>query len=505
MNKLNKNILRSLLLLSYLIIITLIIYGFGALYSYLNTGADRSTMLHTEVKQVDQYLPELEWAPLTNLGRPMDKQTLSEIENDYLDAWYVKLVAYKTNTTKGIDDYYTKSARKNIYNIIELNSNHKTTIDATTLEHHPKLEFFSEDGQLVVLTDHNIIEHKRIFKAGHLTLETNERSSYRVILLLEDGFWRIRHLVKLKSSHYAKKNNDNLLPSGSIKGINYYPQANPWDMFGDSFDPDIIASDFEIISSSGLNSIRIFVPYVSFGKSDVNTDKLKQLITLLDLAETADLKVMVTLFDFYGDYSVLDWTLTQRHAKLIVNAIKNHKALAYWDIKNEPNLDFKSRGQTLVTAWLDNMIDFVKSQDPNHPVTIGWSNAESSLILKEKLDFISFHYYEDIDDLIETYNQLKTQITNQPIVISEYGISSYRGLWNPFGHSENKQAEYHKSIQSTFHQNNIPFMSWTLYDFEDIPKEVVGRLPWRQNAQKNFGFLDENGNKKPAFKYISKE
>ena len=68
-----------------------------------------------------------------------------------------------------------------------------------------------------------------------------------------------------------------------------------------------------------------------------------------------------------------------------------------------------------------------------------------------------------------------------------------------------KQAEYHKSIQSTFHQNNIPFMSWTLYDFEEIPKEVVGRLPWRQNAQKNFGFLDENGNKKPAFKYISKE
>jgi hypothetical protein len=48
-------------------------------------------------------------------------------------------------------------------------------------------------------------------------------------------------------------------------------------------------------------------------------------------------------------------------------------------------------------------------------------------------------------------------------------------------------------------------MSWTLYDFEEIPKEVVGRLPWRQNAQKNFGFLDENGNKKPAFKYISKE
>ncbi len=505
MNKGNKNILRSLLLLSYLIIIALIIYAFGAIYSFLNTGADRSTMLHTEVKQIDQYLPELEWAPLTNLGRPMDKQTLSEIENDYLDAWYVKLVAFKTNTTKGIDDYYTKSARKNIHKIVEHNSANKTNIDGTTLVHHPRLEFFSEDGQLVVLTDHNIIEYKRIFKDGHLILETNEKSSYRVTLLLEDGFWRIRHLVKLESDRHAKKNSDTFLKTERVKGINYYPQANPWDMFGDSFDRNTIASDFKIISSNGLNSIRIFVPYASFGKANVNTDKLEQLISLLDLAESANLKVMVTLFDFYGDYSVLDWTLTQRHAKTIVNTIKNHKALAYWDIKNEPNLDFKSRGETLVIAWLDNMIDFIKTQDSNHPVTIGWSNAESSLILKEKLDFVSFHYYEDIDDLIKTYNHLKTEIPNKPVVISEYGMSSYRGLWNPFGHSEKKQAEYHKSIQSLFNKNNIPFMSWTLYDFSEIPKEVVGRLPWRQNTQKYFGFIDQNGNKKPAFKYLSKK
>ena len=113
MSKINKNILQSIILITYVAIIAFVIYGFGALYSYLNTGADRSKMLHTEVKQVDQYLPEFEWAPLTNEGRLMDEQTLSAIENDYLDAWYVKYVAYKTNTKKGIDDYYTKSARKN--------------------------------------------------------------------------------------------------------------------------------------------------------------------------------------------------------------------------------------------------------------------------------------------------------------------------------------------------------------------------------------------------------
>ncbi|MFP4844936.1 cellulase family glycosylhydrolase [Winogradskyella sp. PE311] len=505
MSKINKNILRGSLLLSYVIILTLLIFGFGAIYSYLNTGADRSKMLHTEVKQVDQYLPELKWAPLNNEGRPMDQQTLTAVENDYLDAWYVKFVSYKTNTKKGIDDYYTKSARANIFNIIDHNIENQIFIDATTLEHQPTLEFFSEDGQLVVLTDHNVIEYKRLFNGETLVAEINEQSSYRVTLLLEDGFWRIRHLVKLKSQPYAKSTYDKPLEVSKIKGINYYPQANPWDMFGDNLDSEIIAKDFEIIKTSGLNSIRIFIPYEAFGKSSVDLTKLEQLKTVLDLAESKSLKVMVTLFDFYGDYSVLDWTLTQRHAKIIVNALKDHKALAFWDIKNEPNLDFESRGKTLVTAWLDKMVDFVKSQDPNHAITIGWSNAESGTILSDKLDFVSFHYYEKLEELGTSFKTLQAKVKDRPIIISEYGLSSYSGFWSPFGNSDDDQAEYHKTIQSIFSENDIQFMSWTLYDFDNVPKEVVGRLPWRQNPQKHFGFINKSGIRKSSFKYISKK
>ncbi|WP_179333617.1 cellulase family glycosylhydrolase [Winogradskyella costae] len=502
MSKINKNILRGALLVSYVLIIALVIYAFGAIYSYLNTGADRSKMLHTEVKQIDQYLPEITWQPLTNEGRPMDAQTLTAIENDYLDGWFVRHVAYKTNTTIGIGDYYTESARQNLFNIIALNSENKTTVIGTTLEHHPTLEFFSEDGQLAVLTDNDVVEYKRLFKDNQLITEITEKSSYKITLLLEDGFWRVRHMVKIKSEPYTAQVTQPVSTT-TINGINYYPQATPWAMFGDHFDADIIASDFELIQSTGLNSIRLFVPYEDFGKSDIDQNKLDQLITILDLAESANLKVMVTLFDFYGDYSVLNWTLTQRHAKTIIQALKDHKALAVWDIKNEPNLDFESRGTSLVTAWLAHMIDFVKAQDPNHAVTIGWSNAESATLLKDKLDLVSFHYYEDLEALDATFETLKSNITDKPIVITEYGMSSYHGFWNPFGNSEEGQAEYHKTIQSIFSEHDIQFMSWTLYDFGKIPKEVVGRLPWRQNAQKHFGFIDENGIRKPSFLFIA--
>jgi len=93
MINLNKNIIRSILIPSYVLIIVIVISGISSLFAYLNTGADRSSMLHTKLEKIEQYIPEVIWSPLNNEGRPMDEEVLKKIENDYLDAWYVKLVA----------------------------------------------------------------------------------------------------------------------------------------------------------------------------------------------------------------------------------------------------------------------------------------------------------------------------------------------------------------------------------------------------------------------------
>ncbi|WP_055434830.1 glycoside hydrolase family 2 TIM barrel-domain containing protein [Lacinutrix algicola] len=500
---LNKNILRTILIISYIMIVALIISGISALFSYLNTGADRSTMLHTEIQKVEQYAPKLIWEPLNNEGRPMDNENLNALQNNYLDAWYVKQIAYQTNKTAGIKDYYTDSARENLYAFIELNKAENTTIEATTLNHKPTLEFFSEDGQLAVITDRNVVEYKRVFKDEKLVLETTETSTYKMVFLLEDGFWRIRHLVKESTKPYlpeiAKIETDSLV----IKGINYYPKATPWNMFGDAFAKDTIISDFKVIKNAGLNSVRIFVQYDDFGKADVDPKKLEKLKQTLDAAEEQNLKVVVTLFDFYGDYSVMNWTLNQRHAETIVSTFKDHSAIIAWDIKNEPNLDFESRGKDMVIAWLDNMIDLVKSIDNVHPVTIGWSNTQSAPILKDKVDIVSFHYYEGLSELDAAIKTMQIEIPNKPLVLQEFGMSSYSGFWKPFGSSEEDQANYHKKIQEIIASNKLQFMSWTLYDFVDVPTAVVGRRPWRRNTQKKFGFINKNGVKKASFKYIT--
>ena len=505
MVKNNKYFIRVIAMFFYIIVISILLFLVSSLYTYLNTGADRSKMLHLEVKKIDQYLPKIAWAENGNEGRFVDDETLKNIENDYLDAWYVNHVSNKTNTTAGIEDYYTKNARKKIYDFIDENKKNNISIASTTINHNPDILFFSEDGQLIVLEDKEVIEYSSIYENDKFLYDYTSKASYKMMLLLEDGFWRIRHKIKENEEDLIKNYANVSIDTFEIKGINYYPQKTPWDTFGDNFDKDVLDKDFKLLNNANINTIRIFIPYVDFGKANVEQEKIIKLKTLLDIAETNNLKAVVTLFDFYGNYNVLDWTLNHRHAEAIVTNLKDHNAILAWDIKNEPDLDFNSRGKQNVIAWLEHMSLIIKSIDKKHPITIGWSNIESASILKDVIDFISFHYYEDVDLFEEKFNQLKKEIPNKKLVLGEYGLSSYSGFWRPFASSEEKQEAYHKKMQKVLTEKNISFMSWTLYDFDKVPKEVVGSLPWRTNPQKRFGFIDTKGNLKPSFKYISKQ
>jgi len=504
--KLNRNLYRAFLLLTFLALNGLIIYGISAVFSYLNTGADRTTMLHLPAKLTASYLPKVYWGTLNNEGRPMEKQTLEEIERDYLKSWYVKNNALETNNHYGVKDYFTDSARVKLFRILDFNKLNKTTIKTTTIEHHPTLEFYSADGKLVVLTDENVEQYSEVFKDGRPILKKYTTNSYKVMLLLEDGFWRVRHIVEFNNENLKEDNVNtrefNFNEIKAIKGLNYYPQASPWAMFGTRFNDSIISSDFKRINELGLNTVRLFIPFEDFGKGIIDNSKLQQVKTTLDIAQTYNLKVVITLFDFYGDYSITDWTLTHRHAEQIINSLKNHEALLAWDIKNEPDLDFESRGEQIVLAWLKQMINEIRKWDNSTPITIGWSTPNVATHLSQELDFVSFHYYKKPKDFLKSYQELRKTIVNKPIVLQEYGYSSYDGIWNAFLGSEEDQTNYYKVIQETLKNENVPFLFWTLYDFEEVPNSVVGRLPWRKKQQQNFGIIGIDGTLKPAYKFL---
>jgi hypothetical protein len=499
-----KNLYRALLLLSFLAVNAGIIYGLASAWTFLNTGADKSSILHIGGAIELAYQPKTTWTTEGQQGRKISKQALGELEKDYLNAWYVKNVALASYDQLGIEDYYTEDARKQLKTLVKNNQENHIQIRATTLSHNPQLEFYSLDGKMAVLTDNNVVQFEKVYAAGALLHQQKTINRYQVILMLEDGFWRIRQMVKLP--HKPGINTTaNTIPfdAKKWKGINYYPKDNPWDMFGNHFNEEEINKDFETIEAMGLNSVRVFVPYEVFGGASVKEEMLEQLVAFLDIAKDHNLKILVTLFDFYGNYDLMDWTLTHRHAETIVSRLKTHKALLGWDIKNEPDLDFESRGKENVLAWLSEMTQQIKQNDRIHPVTIGWSTPEAAVNLVNEVDFVAFHYYEEPENFKERFLILKDSVGDKPLVLEEYGQSSYGGIWNLFSNSADAQADYIGQIQSILDEEQLPYFIWTLHDFETVPSTVVGRKPWRKAPQKYFGLIDSGGKKKPAYHKIA--
>ena len=57
----NRNMYRGFLILSFVLIISFILFGISAVWVYLNTGADRGNILHAELKNEEVYLPKITW------------------------------------------------------------------------------------------------------------------------------------------------------------------------------------------------------------------------------------------------------------------------------------------------------------------------------------------------------------------------------------------------------------------------------------------------------------
>lgn len=491
--------------LLFLVINLALVSLLSKIYYEFNSGADRSKLLHINLEYNSYYKPKIKVTADNVEGRQPNLQNVNTIKQDYLKSWYVRKYALLNNDPKAIEDFYTDSAQVKIQRIIAQNSLDTVSVGSTSSEHDLTIKFFSEDGQVVYVDDNNVKEHHYFFKKGKFLHKNQTLKDYSAILLLEDGFWRIRHLVSEQSKHRMTTKSKALVTKTPIKGINYYPQKTPWFEFWKQYDSTVVKKDFEIIKNLKLNTVRIFIPYELFGKEYVYDSKLKLLQKTLDIAQETGLKVIVTFFDFYSNYQILDYTICDRHLEKIVNGIKSHPALLQYDIKNEPDLDILLYGEAKVTNWLSFMIQRLRSYDPNTPITIGWATPEKAHLLADEVDVVSFHFYKKIKNFNEDIKKLRTQ-TDKPLVVQEFGRHSKSSIWNFWSHNKNKQAKYHKKMQTLFKENNIQnFVSWTLYDFPEIDPAIFGRMPHKIGPQKNFGFIDIEGNLKPAAKYIASD
>lgn len=499
---------RIVILTVFLVANMFLLRGIGSLLAFVKSGADREQMMAKVLKVNDYYKPVFTWNNLENPGREFIEKNQGEVQRDYTDSWYVKNLNQSVNTTKGIADFYTDSSRVNLFRAIEFNKKNNLKVHGTTLSHNIDVNFFSADGKLVAFDDKNVHEIYRIFQNDSLVRQQEVFSDYKIVMLLEDGFWRIRHMVRTNSKDtatapkatkfegFVQRKGKQLLLNGKpffIRGVNYYPKESPWAMFGDKFNDTIINQDFRKIDSLGFNTARIFVNFQDFGKEEVNHKMVEQLKRTLDLADKHHLKLIITLFDFFGKYDIINWTLTEQHLKGVVKPLKDHKAILAWDIKNEVDLDMQVHSEGQVTSWLDFALKRLKYYAPNHLSTIGWLHPHPHFAKKSSTDMLTFHYYEDVEGFEKAYDEWAVH-TDKPLVLGEFGIHSWEKAF--LGNSQEKQKEHYQLIMDKLEKEEKHFIAWTLYDFPDLPKEIFGILPWHTLPQKNMGLLDVDGNPK---------
>ncbi len=500
------------------------------LLRYFQQGADPASALNIVPNKPPDLEVALAWLPDDpDTGREMEPLTRVEIESAYLRAWLQWNISYLRGEAYGLETYFVGPALEAVEASIDAMHAQGWSLQQTDLEHHLHLHFYSADGSIVSFTARDVLVAQVLRSEGTIPVVTEvTRADYEVVMMLEDGNWRVRHWVRTtgetlqsvapadpETADFVTTKGDQLVSNGRpfiVRGLNYYPKDTPWHDFWPTYDPHTIEEDFALIESLGLNTIRIFVPYnFQLPEEEHNTensptkpadpyvDLRLKLADLLARAESHNLKVIVTLFDFRTDYQILLWPNANRDIREIVPYFADSPTILAWDLKNEPDLDQAGNTPEMVNLWLEHVAWQIRQHDPNHLLTIGWAAAAQADQLTEIVDFISFHDYLDTATFSGRIAKLRQAAPNKPIVLTEFGLTTWNSYFFPIGNSEQEQAVYYADMIQTMRNQNISgYVAWTLHDFSDIPADVVGRLPWRTAPQHHFGLVDSRGNKKPA-------
>lgn len=284
--------------------------------------------------------------------------------------------------------------------------------------------------------------------------------------------------------------------STNFVGINYYPASASWKEFWTEFPVEEIKTDLETLSDMNVNSVRIFLNYDYFGDGDTQEEANSKLRVFLDLCAAKNIQVLVTLFDLRPDYTLSNLESDVGHIDQVIAPISDHPAILGIDIKNQADLDFPAWGQGVVEGWLTVMARHIQIHYPDIPITVGWSNPNSALGLKDVVDFVTYHEYGNVKGFADRLDAIKTGADDKPVMITELGST----IWSPFRSTRAAEVKQASRLESQLQQSIAAdgVFVWTLNDFQHVGSEVVGRRPWRKAQQRHFGLLRADGSARPS-------
>lgn len=263
-----------------------------------------------------------------------------------------------------------------------------------------------------------------------------------------------------------------------MRGVTY--GAFPPNGLGDQFpEPPGVEKDFALMQKAGINTILTYtVPPRS----------------LLDQAIQHDLRVIVNV-PWMGHVCFLEQASTRRDARIAVQqavaSCREHPAVLMYAVAKElPPPIIRWHGKKKVEAFLKDLVDVAKDEDPDGLVT--YTNFPTTEYLELPfVDVQTFNVYLHGRQQFCSYlSRLQHLAGEQPLVLTELGICSFR-------HGREGQAK---------------FLEWQLDEAEDhgLAGAVVFSWtdPFFQDGclvdEWGFGLVDADRKPKPSYDVVQR-
>ena len=181
-------ILAAAVLLAMLCASTLLISRVTAHY-HSGSAQIKKTMAAQDI--LESHNPNIFWK--SDAGTPYLNQHLrTDMAKAYGDAWGILSLSMAAGRDLGLNEHFTDRYAEHVRTTLMDNSQ----LLRTCLSHKLQLHFMSLDHQIVSLTDHQHVSEVTIMDAGY-SYERTDTSAYKVIMILEDGKWRINKLSRI--------------------------------------------------------------------------------------------------------------------------------------------------------------------------------------------------------------------------------------------------------------------------------------------------------------------
>lgn len=359
------------------------------------------------------------------------------------------------------------------------------------------------------------------------------------------------------------------MSSPFMLGVNYWPRRKAMYWWSD-FDAGEVREEFSLIKEIDLNVVRLFLLWDDFQPEPdvVSKSALANLITTADIAAENNLGLDVTFFT--GHMSGPNWSprwllggdlpwkggndwirdivsagklVNQSYRNMfhdpialsaerlllrtVVGALKDHTGIWMWNLGNEPDLFAWPKSSADGAAWVKEMVELIKSIDPNHPVTIGLHgdglHRDNGLRIDKvyaHTDIAVMHSYpmytpwarQPLDpDFVPFTCALTAALCGKPVLMEEFGgctalpgEATYTMKWTETNGRKREQFMASEEDFAEFIRLTLPKLQDSgatgamLWCFADYVPELWD-LPPCQNAkhERFFGLVRPNGSLKP--------